>query len=238
MMYDLGSGVGKAMVAAALSGICFSKIVGIEVLPSLLQCSRDLLTELTSQVNTNAMVIPSSSGPSHGVNNPLNSQLNPLGISEVIKDGNSTFIIDDLSVVSSNTYSYHVPTLTDLKERLKKAKITLPLLETRNENFLQSNLADADIVYMNCPCFGDDPLNKICKELCRQLKEGSRWITAKLPDRKALYESYFHVDETGSETRDRCCHTSSGRMEFYVLVRNERVFKTADDDEEERVWDN
>lgn len=43
-------------------------------------------------------------------------------------------MMDDLSVVSSSTYSYQVNAIPDLKEKLKRAKITLPMIETRYES--------------------------------------------------------------------------------------------------------
>jgi len=42
VFYDLGSGVGKAVIAAALSGICFIKCVGIELLPGLSVAASDV----------------------------------------------------------------------------------------------------------------------------------------------------------------------------------------------------
>jgi SAM-dependent methyltransferase len=48
LFYDLGSGVGKALVAAALLG-SFSECIGIEILPSL----HDLSVQLVEDYNTN-----------------------------------------------------------------------------------------------------------------------------------------------------------------------------------------
>ena len=46
VLYDLGSGVGRAVVAAALSGIRFLRCVGIEALPALHDCAHDIIEEI------------------------------------------------------------------------------------------------------------------------------------------------------------------------------------------------
>lgn len=203
IFYDLGSGVGKAMIAAALSGICFVKVIGVELLPSLIQCSRDVIEELTSQVRTTqntslnqstshnfntsgtglilragsaiqpemapgqaallANMFPPLSPVRKGQQRQHNTQPNAAAWDgnqnnvNAIRDANREFIavggggttnminlsgfsggsqaglmlMDDLSVVSSSTYSYQVNAIPDLKEKLKRAKISLPMLETR-----------------------------------------------------------------------------------------------------------
>lgn len=199
IFYDLGSGVGKAMIAAALSGICFVKVIGIEILPSLIQCSRDVIEELTSQVRTTQNTSLNQSS-SHNFNTSgtglivrpgsnihpemapgqaaaLANMFPPLSPvrkghhhhhfaggfegtnSNAVREANREFIavgggatnanntsgfsggshaglmmMDDLSVVSSSTYSYQVNAIPDLKEKLKRAKITLPMIETRYES--------------------------------------------------------------------------------------------------------
>lgn len=49
VFYDLGAGCGRALAAAALSGICFLKCVGIEVLPQLAGAGSELLQRLSAQ---------------------------------------------------------------------------------------------------------------------------------------------------------------------------------------------
>lgn len=174
IFYDLGSGVGKGMIAAALSGICFVKVIGIEILPSLIQCCRDVIEELTTQVRlthntslnqssqnyntsgTGLMVrshsnlhgelqanqalanmfpplSPVTSSRAGGVGREANREHIMVGTGGTTANQNiSGFTgMDDLSVVSSSTYSYQVNAIPDLKEKLKKAKISLPMLETR-----------------------------------------------------------------------------------------------------------
>ena len=45
-MYDLGSGIGKAVVAAALSGIKFMRCVGYEILPTLHENAMQVIKEV------------------------------------------------------------------------------------------------------------------------------------------------------------------------------------------------
>ncbi len=51
VFYDLGSGVGKAVMAAALSGY-FKKVCGIELLPDLFQASEKVLTRFNQEVKS------------------------------------------------------------------------------------------------------------------------------------------------------------------------------------------
>jgi SAM-dependent methyltransferase len=153
IFYDLGSGAGKVLVAAALSGICFVKVIGIEILSSLIQVSRDVIDELTSRFRSSEALTTNVFHPSHhDVENQ--SQMSkrasgfPLMMSPVVSVNNTprkqplppqTRILlgtqlanaEDLSIVSSSTYSYQVPSIADLNEKLRKAKISLPRLETR-----------------------------------------------------------------------------------------------------------
>ena len=48
IFYDLGCGVGKALVAASLSGIRFMKCIGVEILPSLSSTAQAIVNTLSS----------------------------------------------------------------------------------------------------------------------------------------------------------------------------------------------
>ena len=62
IFYDLGSGCGKAVVAAALSSrVRFLKCVGIELLPSLCFCASAVVSALTSPSSSSIPLPPSSS---------------------------------------------------------------------------------------------------------------------------------------------------------------------------------
>ena len=48
IFYDLGCGVGKALVAASLSGIRFMKCIGVEILPTLSSTAQTIVNTLSS----------------------------------------------------------------------------------------------------------------------------------------------------------------------------------------------
>jgi response regulator RpfG family c-di-GMP phosphodiesterase len=48
IFYDLGCGIGKALVAASLSGIRFMKCIGVEILPSLSSTAQSIVNTLSS----------------------------------------------------------------------------------------------------------------------------------------------------------------------------------------------
>lgn len=49
--YDLGSGTGRAVISASLSGISFLKCIGIEILPALCDCSRGIVDSVKKAVD-------------------------------------------------------------------------------------------------------------------------------------------------------------------------------------------
>lgn len=56
--FDLGCGAGKALIAAAISGINFSRCVGIELLPGLCSCTRAAITKLKEVLSTSVTTAP------------------------------------------------------------------------------------------------------------------------------------------------------------------------------------
>jgi hypothetical protein len=50
-LYDLGCGAGKPLVAAALSGLCLGRCVGVELLPSLAACGRAACASLRTLID-------------------------------------------------------------------------------------------------------------------------------------------------------------------------------------------
>ena len=77
--FDLGSGAGKAVAAAALSDIRFFKIVGIEVLPSLVTVSKSMLKK-TFKCKS-----------SHGLHYHSNSSSGEVAVADI------------------NNHSFHIP---------------------------------------------------------------------------------------------------------------------------------
>jgi predicted RNA methylase len=49
--YDLGSGSGRAVVSASLSGVSFLKCIGIEILPALCDSSREIVDSVKKIVD-------------------------------------------------------------------------------------------------------------------------------------------------------------------------------------------
>ena len=60
VFYDVGSGAGKALVTAALSGINFLKCVGIELLPGLCEASKGVIDSLRQCLNSDSPGSPYS----------------------------------------------------------------------------------------------------------------------------------------------------------------------------------
>ncbi len=182
IFYDLGCGVGKALVASALSGICFLKVVGLEILPSLSTCCADVLQSLQSSAmemnsskiheymrspvkgegqqdiftpKSSAVKRQSSQKQSYQVSNPTRLFSSPTGGGPAVHedsliawltnrnqlDGNGTGVLsgavdDDSASMNSyltqSTCSYLVTAIPDLRDRLKKAKVKLPIMEVRS----------------------------------------------------------------------------------------------------------
>jgi hypothetical protein len=102
IFYDLGSGVGKALIGAALSGICFLKCIGIEVLPQLAETSRGVIARLAAADDSQ----------------------------EGISSASRLAMLRDQSTLSQEEFLDRDGS-DNLLERLNAAKITLPLLEIR-----------------------------------------------------------------------------------------------------------
>ncbi len=86
----------------------------------------------------------------------------------------------------------------------------------RNENFLtKSDWSDADIVFTNAICFSDYNLQLLLLKMAQHLKAGGKWLTSKMPEG---YQLWFVVKKPVH------CHTSVGRMEYFVLERNSTVY--------------
>jgi hypothetical protein len=60
IFYDLGCGIGKVLVASILSGIRFLKVIGIEILPLLAKCSKEILNNLQLENETQSNTIHNS----------------------------------------------------------------------------------------------------------------------------------------------------------------------------------
>jgi hypothetical protein len=144
IFYDLGCGVGKSLVAAALSGICLLKVIGFEVLPSLSLCCSDVLQSLMAQAEDglhlttaarSAQMVgklrPSSGLPSAAVGQSDNLIEWLTGPPDHEHDN---FDEDDMSInsfLTQSNCSYQLAAIPDLKERLKRARIKLPIMECR-----------------------------------------------------------------------------------------------------------
>jgi hypothetical protein len=60
IFYDLGCGIGKVLIASILSGIRFLKVIGIEILPLLAKCSKEILNNLQLENETQSNTIHNS----------------------------------------------------------------------------------------------------------------------------------------------------------------------------------
>lgn len=108
IFYDLGCGVGKAIISAALSGIKFKKILGVEVLPSLYECAKDVVLQFTSKT-----------GPKL-----RRSQSASQSASAVFLQNTTSSLRDSISLRDS--FSYQIGPLNDLHDKLNKVGIQIP----------------------------------------------------------------------------------------------------------------
>ncbi len=161
VFYDLGCGAGKAVAAAALSGVRFVKCVGIEVLPTLALCASEVAKCLR----------------------------------ETAGGGQTT---------AQEKYKDH-------KLGPPASPLSLPLLEIRGDNFLDSDWSDADLVFAASLCFSDRLLQALADRGAK-LRPGAVLLTLKLPER---YEPLYTLGKTV-----RSVKMSWGRANVYVLVRS------------------
>lgn len=115
--FDLGCGAGKALISAALSGISFSRCVGIEILPGLCSCSRAAITKLKDVVSTNASK-SSTGGPTTDSRRKIN--FSPVDVREgdiLSVDWSSGDIVYASSICFSETLMQSV---------LEKSKLLKP----------------------------------------------------------------------------------------------------------------
>ena len=114
VFYDLGSGLGCAVVAAALSGIHFLKCVGVEILPCLADYSAMIVQHLGQNNSNNYSQVPQQhQQPGTSVNN------------NIVSDNNSMVSVS----ISHQSAKLHVK---GLREKIARAGISfLPLMEIR-----------------------------------------------------------------------------------------------------------
>lgn len=125
------------------------------------------------------------------------------------EDDDGTDYGDTVSV--NSTQSYHISPIANLKERLEKAQVNLPILEVRNESILESDWSDGDVIFSNSVCFSDYFMDLLL-EKAKLLKKGAKWITCKLPESS---KPHFTLEKTLK------CRMSFGVCDFYVLQRSE-----------------
>jgi hypothetical protein len=168
IFYDLGCGVGKALIGAMLSGVRFLKLIGIELLPSLATCCNDIIKNLLLEYETtqntlqNASLIAASTdsitSPAKKVvdftlensfaRTKFSSDTNDSEESDfdLLRGNNSTDSQDlqetnsdakdrsyqkDSDIMSQSSLSYRVNAIPKLKEKLRKAQVSIPIFEIR-----------------------------------------------------------------------------------------------------------
>jgi hypothetical protein len=97
----------------------------------------------------------------------------------------------------------------DMRQRLAQMKLSLPLLEIRHANLLDSDWSDGDLVFLSSLCFSDRLLQAAVDQGAR-LKMGARLLTTRLPER---FEMHFALEKTFS------AKMPWGRATVFVLVR-------------------
>jgi hypothetical protein len=96
-----------------------------------------------------------------------------------------------------------------MRQRLAQMKLSLPLLEIRHANLLDSDWSDGDLVFLSSLCFSDRLLQAAVDQGAR-LKMGARLLTTRLPER---FEMHFALEKTFS------AKMPWGRATVFVLVR-------------------
>eukprot|EP01038_Epipyxis_sp_PR26KG_P005834 gene5834-8049_t len=281
IFYDLGSGCGKAILAAAFSDIKFLRCIGIEILPTLVQCTQAVINTLLSSSgqNDNRSIAPSmnsirtgqrkvkrivstdtatffsnnqndgyaydgniSSRPSSSSryntkrrNDAANYLINPTPFSPAAnsasvlytpRHNNKEFLNEadneDMNTPMLMHYTNHLINQDnhivdhmvhspDVKEKLQRLKINLPLLEVKLGNIIEVDWSDGDLIFISSLCYSDTLLETIFEQGAN-LKAGSKIITLKKPlldnanDNFQLWKTI-----TGK--------MSWGLVELYVYVR-------------------
>ena len=114
VLYDLGSGVGRAIVAAALSGIRFLRCVGIEALPALHDCAHDVIEEIQRCMSMRSMNTGNSMSSHQLVPNytlPAGLPLMEARLGDMLTEDWS-----DADFVFATSVSYSEATMTQLLE--------------------------------------------------------------------------------------------------------------------------
>lgn len=221
IFYDLGSGTGKVLLATVLSQYRFFKIIGIEILPSLANVSKELIFQLTSNEEDNFLL------SNQTIEDPSGSQITPNSAPWLLnldKPRERSVIIASPLVKSSpsgldnGVKKLKINKLHDIKTKLKSLKVSFPLIEVRQENFLESDWSDGDILFASSLCYSDSVMDKLIIQATK-LKKGAKIVTAKLPE---CYEPWFTLEKTVS------CPLECGKTDFYVLTRTNIEFTESD----------
>lgn len=134
IFYDLGCGSGKAVVAAALSGIRFVKCVGVEILPTLAYCASEVVNCILQSTHSHPPAMDSPSlqrGSSYtygGKTSPL-SKDNLSKLSRNKSHNRSMMSIQEQRTVAAenSTFSF----TNDMRQNLLSLKLSVPLMEVR-----------------------------------------------------------------------------------------------------------
>ena len=129
VFYDLGSGTGKAVIAAALYHSSFQKISGIEILQKLHQVSVQVLTAYRNYV-------------------AATDTLNLAPVDTLLGDITEVPWYNDATVVFCNTLAFDGPLLCTLAELLSNLSSGCFLITSGRLN--DANRLDHDFVLLEC----------------------------------------------------------------------------------------
>lgn len=194
VLYDLGCGTGRAVVAAALSGRKFMKCVGVEVLPSLARSAAETVRVLKGGNNVSPL-----SADSRFSAVTYENESNP--------DSSSKWRMLSPEVVASLPlmeirYAGPAP-------RYVVTSLILSLSVCRTANFLDTDWSDGDLVCLTSNCLSDSLLQAAVDQ-GGKLRPGARLLTLRLPER---FEALFALEATVP------AKMQWGRCNVYVLVR-------------------
>ena len=195
VLYDLGSGVGRAVVAAALSGIRFLRCVGIEALPALHDCAHDIIEEIQrcmSMRGTGNSLPPHLLVPTYTL--PAGLPLMEVRLGDMLTEDWS-----DADFVFATSVSYSEATMTQLLDvAAKRLRQGARLVTLSLPASMQGMLAKFDAIVNH--------------------SKTSHNMTGKM-DREGGERMFNEEDACFVLERTTWCKLTWGKVRAYVLIR-------------------
>jgi Histone methylation protein DOT1 len=180
IFYDLGSGAGKAIVAAALSGIRFVRCVGIEALPALRDASVNVIEDVKRYM--------SSSGTPHQHHNQHQHQHQH----------------QDHQYGAEFNHSH-----SQLAVAARSLPTGLPLLEARLGDFLRDDWSEADFAFLSTVSLSETALGGVF-HAAKRLRAGAKLLTFSVPSTTSWLHASVYTNVKSKSAPKGLEQTSGG----------------------------